>query len=464
MAKLIKATYIIALAYLVGYMTILANYILLDRAKVTDVIHTAFDLQWYLPLIIMLPFMHNKILSLVNKIANLKIINTGYILIIFACIFLHFLHVPGWWWTWTTIGLLASIIVLITNILATKIKTGEAALLSLGIAFVFMGTWEIVYQTGLLMYHSDLAFGRYGFQSYIQVVLKNILWALQGLAITFFVLYRNRKTIKVSFNNASKISFAIYIILTAYWFLSGMPTVWKTPEFSFMMLVIRATKVFYALGIIAMFMQLKNTCNTPGFYDRQVKSRNPIRAWFHRSRYGIMQTKLVCCSNPVVDLGCGDVMWNNKARFTHVIGVDNDEKTLDALLAKQRISHKIVADINKQIPLQSNSISTVVCTEVLEHLWNYPQTIREIYRILKPGGKLIASVPYDVNLSLWKPLFAVQCFIQGDILGEVYYKNKCGHINHFNTEKIKAEIEKQGLIVLSTEIYKGMTIYIEAVK
>ncbi|MDD4351999.1 MAG: class I SAM-dependent methyltransferase [Candidatus Gracilibacteria bacterium] len=45
-------------------------------------------------------------------------------------------------------------------------------------------------------------------------------------------------------------------------------------------------------------------------------------------------------------------------------------------------------------PFADNSIDLIVCTETVEHLVQDPNfLISEIYRILKPGGKLIFSVP-----------------------------------------------------------------------
>ena len=47
-----------------------------------------------------------------------------------------------------------------------------------------------------------------------------------------------------------------------------------------------------------------------------------------------------------------------------------------------------------QLPYPSASFDVVVCLEVLEHLRNYRQALAEIRRVLKPSGKLIASIPY----------------------------------------------------------------------
>lgn len=45
-------------------------------------------------------------------------------------------------------------------------------------------------------------------------------------------------------------------------------------------------------------------------------------------------------------------------------------------------------------PIDSCSIDGVICTQVLEHVANPESLISEIERVLKPGGKLILTVPF----------------------------------------------------------------------
>ncbi len=47
-----------------------------------------------------------------------------------------------------------------------------------------------------------------------------------------------------------------------------------------------------------------------------------------------------------------------------------------------------------QIPLEDNSIDTVIMTEVLEYLVNPEEVLSEIYRLLKTDGVCILSVPF----------------------------------------------------------------------
>lgn len=52
----------------------------------------------------------------------------------------------------------------------------------------------------------------------------------------------------------------------------------------------------------------------------------------------------------------------------------------------------VVGDIHA-LPLQDASIDAIICSSVLEHVRDPLQAMREIHRVLKPGGKLFLYVP-----------------------------------------------------------------------
>lgn len=172
------------------------------------------------------------------------------------------------------------------------------------------------------------------------------------------------------------------------------------------------------------------------FYDEVVESNNLISLWFHRSRSlltGQLVDKYYQAGMVIADLGCGNVLWNTK--LLPVVGVDVNEDFLNHDLRTGRINKKVVSDLDR-IDLPDDFADIIIITEVLEHLPDLAGHLREMRRILKPGGIIISSVPYDTFFSLWQPLFAVQCFYRGRILGEKYYREKCGHINHFSPKTI----------------------------
>jgi ubiquinone/menaquinone biosynthesis C-methylase UbiE len=52
-----------------------------------------------------------------------------------------------------------------------------------------------------------------------------------------------------------------------------------------------------------------------------------------------------------------------------------------------------VADLNKSIPLETDSFDYITCVDGLEHLENSHNAIREFKRVLKNGGKLFIAIP-----------------------------------------------------------------------
>jgi ubiquinone/menaquinone biosynthesis C-methylase UbiE len=180
------------------------------------------------------------------------------------------------------------------------------------------------------------------------------------------------------------------------------------------------------------------------FYDAQVKSINPLRAWFHRMRHQTVHqlvTRFYRAGDVVIDLACGNATWNT--RCIPVVGVDINKRMLEHARAQRRISQAIVSDI-RNVPVMENTADIVLATEILEHLEDCREVVREVRRILRPGGVAIVSVPYDTWDSLWRPLFAAQCFVQGTLFGDAYYANQCGHANHFSPQTIRAVFEQEG--------------------
>lgn len=200
------------------------------------------------------------------------------------------------------------------------------------------------------------------------------------------------------------------------------------------------------------------------FYESQRKSPNPLRSWFHNDRFSRVRALVGSYYREgmsIVDLGCGSCEWNDSR--LPILGVDISQSMLDTAIRKKTISARVLADIRKT-PLKSNSADIVVCSEVLEHFNNPEEVLKEISRILKPGGKLVCTVPYDSLLSLWKPFFFFQCALQGWIFGNPYYKNRCGHITSFSPSSLKKKISGAGLATEDVFDNFRFTIFLTATK
>ena len=196
-----------------------------------------------------------------------------------------------------------------------------------------------------------------------------------------------------------------------------------------------------------------------GFYYDQTVSKNFLRKWFHLNRYRIASflVKSKCeKGEKIIDLGCGSCDWNMDN--LGVFGVDLNENLLKVAKQRKRLYDYKVADAaNTGLPDESFDIVTAF--EFLEHVKDYQKIIKESKRLLKTEGYCIISVPYDVFFSLWKPLFFIQVFFQGYTLRNNYYKNRCGHINHFSVEKIKKAFQEHDFKVDLVFVMRRFTIF-----
>ena len=71
-------------------------------------------------------------------------------------------------------------------------------------------------------------------------------------------------------------------------------------------------------------------------------------------------------------------------------------------------------DLNDFLPFRSATFDAVDLVEVIEHIENQPQLLREISRVLKPGGVLIVTTPNVLNL-MSRVRFLFTGFLRGRV-------------------------------------------------
>jgi len=105
--------------------------------------------------------------------------------------------------------------------------------------------------------------------------------------------------------------------------------------------------------------------------------------------------------NRYLDAGCGTgLMLRHLPPGT--VGLDINPEAVEKARHNAPQATVLVGDL-ENLPFADNSFSTAVCTEVLEHLPDPQPTLREIKRVLIPGGQLVGSVPR--KSLLWKLQF-----------------------------------------------------------
>ena len=84
------------------------------------------------------------------------------------------------------------------------------------------------------------------------------------------------------------------------------------------------------------------------------------------------------------------------------------------------------------LPFADATFDVVICSEVLEHLPDYRGALREMLRVLRPGGRLAVSVP--------RPWCERICWR----LARAYHQVPGGHLRIFDTRRLRGEIEGCG--------------------
>jgi SAM-dependent methyltransferase len=91
---------------------------------------------------------------------------------------------------------------------------------------------------------------------------------------------------------------------------------------------------------------------------------------------------------PAIDVGCGDGLFGRAAGFpAETTGLDYDELSLAVARANQFPLEVLQVDA-RRIPLPDSSQESVVSNSVFEHLPELDVCLKEMGRVLRPGGTL----------------------------------------------------------------------------
>jgi len=111
----------------------------------------------------------------------------------------------------------------------------------------------------------------------------------------------------------------------------------------------------------------------------------------------------------ILEAGCGAAAFTPHLakRAEYMQACDISAKQIVKNSAAFPDIHFFTQDLGNPLACENNSVDAVWCSEVLEHLFNPVFAINEFYRALKPGGRLLVTVPYhgrfkNILISLFK--------------------------------------------------------------
>jgi len=148
----------------------------------------------------------------------------------------------------------------------------------------------------------------------------------------------------------------------------------------------------------------------------------------------------------ILDIGCGSgrhVSTSYQHRDVIVIGTDLSFRNIcearERLLLHDRLGEHgggawglNIADITA-LPFERHAFDLVICSEVMEHIPDEKTAIKELIRVLKPGCRMVISVPrYLPERICW-------------MLSDEYHMANQGHIRIYRKGRLVSLLENSGM-------------------
>lgn len=135
-----------------------------------------------------------------------------------------------------------------------------------------------------------------------------------------------------------------------------------------------------------------------------------LSGWFRHETGELFEGFMINPEDSILDIGCGDGPFAHfcAERGAEVIFADIDAAKVAAVSemlknSKARAMLPLVTDA-KPIPLADNRVSKVIAMEVLEHVEDPRDFMRELVRVAKPGCLFLLTVPDPVGENVQRAL------------------------------------------------------------
>jgi len=164
----------------------------------------------------------------------------------------------------------------------------------------------------------------------------------------------------------------------------------------------------------------------------------------------------IAAGERVLDVGCGegrhacrayelaeccvcalDIDQANAVKTNYLLGLMDEE-------GRSGGSHLVLRGDALRLPFRDTHFDRVICSEVLEHVPDDRQAVRELTRVLKDDGTLAVSVPtYFSETVYWR-------------LSRKYHHQPGGHIRKYRLRELAELLREHGLLVFATRRKHGL--------
>lgn len=148
--------------------------------------------------------------------------------------------------------------------------------------------------------------------------------------------------------------------------------------------------------------------------------------WWHVAKRRLVADFIPRKNCKILDVGCGTGMLMKELKQSGylVSGIENDPLAIE--FSKKRGFEGIKSsNLEESLSIDDNSFEIITCLDVLEHIENDENLLKEFERIIKPSGFLILTVP--AYMFLWS-----------------YWDEILGHKRRYDKEKLLRKLQKAG--------------------
>ncbi len=135
--------------------------------------------------------------------------------------------------------------------------------------------------------------------------------------------------------------------------------------------------------------------------DSEIKQLDDLESshFWYRARKLQLDRWLSCRETGLQVLDLGSATGGNTLHISSLgHQVTSVEYSEIGVAIQQQKGIKVIQADARRLPFQDSSFDLIVCLDVLEHIIEDDLAASEIFRVLKPGGRFLISVPEDPRL------------------------------------------------------------------
>src|SRR3990167_2628995 len=192
--------------------------------------------------------------------------------------------------------------------------------------------------------------------------------------------------------------------------------------------------------------KLRNSLASADYDDRAFNSKIPLQRYWQRKKYHLVLNMLERKS-PILDIGCGS--GKILEALPEAYGID---LSLSKLRYRKRTNNLLICgDVNK-LPIKDNTFYEIICNQIIEHIADDETLLREVSRVLKPGGNLIIGTP-DFS----KKLYLLIDFFYRKLLPGAYGDE---HVTRWDFDSLRQKLMEHGFEIINHNYILWTDLYI----